>query len=413
MPTLAVSNNERMGYSAEATWGTTVSASPIKLLRYVSGAFKSTIGSTRSNEIINAREVSDHVRTKVRGDGSVNFELSYGLLDDLFQGLLGSTWTIGQAAPTTPGAAAVGTGGTFAAGTYYWKITAIGPGGESLPTAEVSATLVLNGSATITWTVAAAATGYRIYRGTTPGGENVYYTVGAVATYTDINAASTPGSPPTAAAGTLKVGTTRNSFTFERQFIDVARYISYPGAMISSVSLSVGIGKIISGSFNFLSKGGVDAAVTAGTGTTAVTTGTIMNPIDSVQLVSVGGVTLTGVSDVSMSITSAVMDFEQIGSLSPADMEIGEFEVAGSFSLFYEDTLNTPIRALNNNWTDSSLAVTLGGSTSQKYAILFNKIKITQAEVPNGGMNQPLMAKYAFKAKIDSVNSTMLITRTP
>ena len=138
-----------------------------------------------------------------------------------------------------------------------------------------------------------------------------------------------------------------------------------------------------------------------------------MNPIDSVQSVVIGGVTLTGVSDFSISIAQSLIDFEQLGSLNPADLRIGSFEVTGSFSCFYDDTINTAMIAAANGWTDSSAQFTIGGAASAKYVILFNKVKLVDPDVANGGMNQPFMAKYSFSAKVDAVNTTMSITRTP
>lgn len=313
MAILGISNKEQIGYSLETTWGTTVAANPIKLFRFVSGSFKNETGNTKSAEIQNNREIADIIRTKFRGSGSINFELSYGVLDDLLEGLTGGTWTINGAGPTY----------------------------------------------------------------------------------------------------TLKVGTTRKSFTFERQFTDIARFHAYKGAIITALSLNVGVGKVIDGSLSFMSIGGSDGVATAGTGTTAVTTGTIMNPIDSVQAVVIGGTTITGVSDFSIGIAQTAIDFEQIGSINPADMRIGSFEVTGSFSCFYDDTLNTAMIAAANGWTDSSASFTLGGAAAQKYAILFNKVKLVNPEIANPGMNQPLMAKYSFSAKVDAANTTMSITRTP
>jgi hypothetical protein len=94
------------------------------------------------------------------------------------------------------------TGGTLAAGTYYYKVSAITPSGETLPSNEVSqVTTGTTSSNTLTWTSVSGATGYKIYRGTTAGGESVYYTVGNVLTYTDTNAASTAGTPLTSLVG--------------------------------------------------------------------------------------------------------------------------------------------------------------------------------------------------------------------
>lgn len=105
----------------------------------------------------------------------------------------------GIGAPTTPTATAVGTGGTFAAGTYYWKITATNAVGESLPSTEATATIVANGSATIAWTAVTGATGYRIYRSSTTGAENVSPALVGTSSgspFTDTGTAPTTGAVP-------------------------------------------------------------------------------------------------------------------------------------------------------------------------------------------------------------------------
>lgn len=93
------------------------------------------------------------------------------------------------------------TGGTLAAGTYYYVVTAIMTGpGESIASNEQ---LVVNtgttSSNTISWTAPTGMTitGYKVYRGTSAGAESVFYSPGNVLTFTDTGAASTAGTPPT------------------------------------------------------------------------------------------------------------------------------------------------------------------------------------------------------------------------
>lgn len=89
------------------------------------------------------------------------------------------------------------TGGTLAAGTYYYVVTALNANGQTIKSNEQSiATTGTTSSNTITWGSVTGATGYEIYRGTATGAENVYYTVGAAVTFTDTGAAGTSGSPP-------------------------------------------------------------------------------------------------------------------------------------------------------------------------------------------------------------------------
>jgi hypothetical protein len=99
----------------------------------------------------------------------------------------------------TPGSA-----GTLADGTYYYQVTAIN-GTEGSPSNEVVVTVSAGGtgSAVLVWEAVAGATGYRVYRGTSAGGESVYYAPGAVTTYTDTGAASTAGTPPVLGAWVL------------------------------------------------------------------------------------------------------------------------------------------------------------------------------------------------------------------
>lgn len=89
------------------------------------------------------------------------------------------------------------TGGTLAANTYYYVVTALNAAGETLKSNELSVTTTgTTSSNTISWGAVTGATSYRVYRGTSAAGENVYYAPGNVTSYVDTNAASTGGTPP-------------------------------------------------------------------------------------------------------------------------------------------------------------------------------------------------------------------------
>lgn len=99
--------------------------------------------------------------------------------------------------PTIPILTGSAVGGTLAAATYYYRITALNAKGESLPGKEQFITTTgATSSVAITWTAVTGATSYRIYRGTTSLGQNVYYT-SATNSFTDTGAANTAGIPNT------------------------------------------------------------------------------------------------------------------------------------------------------------------------------------------------------------------------
>lgn len=103
----------------------------------------------------------------------------------------------GIAAPVVTLGATAGTGGTFTAGTKYWKVTALNANGETVTSNEVSATLTSTSTQVLNWTAIPGSTGFNVYRGTISGGENVLVaTLGVVATYTDTGAAGTAQDPP-------------------------------------------------------------------------------------------------------------------------------------------------------------------------------------------------------------------------
>lgn len=115
-----------------------------------------------------------------------------------------------QLSPPSGLAAALATGGTLTVGTpVYYKLTAFNWQGETIASAEVSATPTTgNQSVALSWSaltgvsgltgIAALKAGFKLYRGLAAGAENVLVaTIPASATsYTDTGAAGTSLTPP-------------------------------------------------------------------------------------------------------------------------------------------------------------------------------------------------------------------------
>lgn len=110
--------------------------------------------------------------------------------------------------PAISSIAASTTGGTLAAGTYFYVATWMNANGETLASNELSVTTTGSTSSVsfnLTAPPAGTASG-RVYRGTQAGQENQFYAIGSTAsgtspgvvtTFTDTGAAATAGSPPT------------------------------------------------------------------------------------------------------------------------------------------------------------------------------------------------------------------------
>jgi hypothetical protein len=102
-------------------------------------------------------------------------------------------------APTGVTATPSASGGTLAAGNYYYRVTFLNAAGETVGSAEVTATTTgSTSSVSINWTTNPLATSARVYRGTASGQQATYYTdADGVGPFVDTGAAGTAGTVPT------------------------------------------------------------------------------------------------------------------------------------------------------------------------------------------------------------------------
>jgi hypothetical protein len=123
-----------------------------------------------------------------------------GGLDSVCDGLWGfgnMEWywfgknTAQVSAPSTPTIIGSTTGGTLAAGTYFYKITGVTGVGETTGSTEVTVTATgTTGSVALSWAALTGVGSYRVYRGTAAGAETGYYAASGT-TFTDTGAAFT------------------------------------------------------------------------------------------------------------------------------------------------------------------------------------------------------------------------------
>jgi len=100
------------------------------------------------------------------------------------------------AAPGTVTPTGSTTGGTLAAATYKYEVTALTAKGETTVSPEASVTTTgTTSSVGLAWAAVTGAIGYNVYRGTGAGLENVQYFT-ATNSFTDTGAAGTADVPP-------------------------------------------------------------------------------------------------------------------------------------------------------------------------------------------------------------------------
>lgn len=271
--------------------------------------------------------------------------------------------TTNQPAPVQTAPSTSTSGGTGLAATtqYFYVVTAIGPLGESLKSNEQNVTTGAGGtnSNTINWNAATNATGYRIYRGTATGAENVYYTVGNVVTFLDTGAAGTSGTPPTgftSLSGTL----TQNAVRGVAVFSDLAG--SIPASAYTLVASDGALTGATSNQFTINSVARVNPSeqVTTALVSTGVAnaqgpyrfrggsslkgieiSGTSSNATDAVQIVVTepGVAASTNAGEKLTTISNAIL---QVGPLTcPFHLMLGPDEIGGACDVYAYATTNT------------------------------------------------------------------------
>jgi len=96
------------------------------------------------------------------------------------------------------------TGGTLAAGTYYYRVSALNANGETLASTETSqVTTGTTSTVTVNWGAVAGATSYKVY-GRSTGAELLMATVtGGALTFTDTGSITPSGALPGANTATI------------------------------------------------------------------------------------------------------------------------------------------------------------------------------------------------------------------
>ena len=206
----------------------------------------------------------------------------------------------------------------------------------------------------------------------------------------------------------LTMGNTRGSLSWERQLAQIGKYWLFAGAIPSKLSLSVALGRIIGGSWDFASKFPVEASSTAGTGApTAAPTGAIMNPISHVQLVQEGATPIKA-TEATIEIANGLLDFEELGNIDPADLDLGDLSASGKVTMHLEDAAYfTKYRT----HALTSFHLKLGGASSANYLFEAAKVRLKAWDAPNQGRNGKIMQTFDWVAVDDATDGPIKVTR--
>lgn len=87
------SSQTRLAYVAESTYGTTPATPTMQIMRVTGEGLKPALSYITSDEIRADRNVPDLTLVGSEAGGNIDFELSYGSMDDVLESLMYSTWS--------------------------------------------------------------------------------------------------------------------------------------------------------------------------------------------------------------------------------------------------------------------------------------------------------------------------------
>ena len=218
----------------------------------------------------------------------------------------------------------------------------------------------------------------------------------------------------TPASGTdqLKVGTTRRSFTIERQFEDLSSgnpFFVYTGCEFSALNVSVNTAAIVSATLTVVGKNQTTSATEISGATVSAASTT--TPFDGFSgAINEGGSTIAVVTSIDFTLDNAHNTKFVIGSNTTLQPSVGRSNVSGNVTAYFEDT--TLLDKFISE-TDSSLDFTLVDLAGNQYKFYFPNIKYLGGQ-PDVSGEGPITISMPFQAVYDETSETnFYIERTP
>lgn len=186
------------------------------------------------------------------------------------------------------------------------------------------------------------------------------------------------------------------TFSFEKQMASNL-FLQYVGAYVSSLQLTMEVGKFVEGVFAFLVKGQASAISEAGTGApNAANVNRIIDNIGGFSAFNVNGSAPQAVLQMVQLTVSKQRSASQygIGSASAVGMRRGTLQVDGKLSLFFKD-----FTYYQDFITETDLGVSwqLTDNNGNAYVVTLPSISIMNPQIVAKGIDQDMVADFALE----------------
>lgn len=384
----------QLTYAEESAFNDYSSVTDGTRLRFTSESLRQATNTIQSREIVDDRMVSDIVRTSVRGQGDLNFELSWQSYEDFMEyALQSAAWSSNASQISETDCTVTQTSTTM-------NIAA----GAGTPFAALS-------SLVNQWVSLTAGS-------TAPSSVNlgVFKLLAVNNSGADIDVHNPSGTNESTkdfvvnCGGQIVNGTTSQSLVIQKNFADLTSpnvYAVYGGNYVSTFSLQAAVDQILTGTFGLTghSVTSVSSAQFSGT-VTASPTSDPMNATDDVTSLWVGASLATSsFTNCSFNLNNNPRERQVVGSLGPESYGFGKFNVSGTLQRYFN--ANSQLTEYLAH-TTSNLALVTQDGDGNGYVFEFPAIKFTSGQRVVGGENTDVIADLAWEAMKDTTEGIMM-----
>lgn len=305
-------------YVQEVTLGVTPTSPALTKINVVSSSIDANISTTVSNQITPNRANTSLVRTEGSTGGDLGIEWSYAAYDDFVEGALGGDFSTAVSLTATD-ISASSTDNSINSVAAAFNTTNILPGHWIKISGFTGAGATANNGIA---KVVSITTSKIIVSGLT--------------LVTDA-----AGESVTIKGKSVRNGTTRKSYTIEKEFSDLSNVFAvHKGCVVNGMSINAAVGSIVSGSFTFAGTTTSYPATTSGTGSEiAATANQSYDPTDSIGTVWIDGVaSTTCIRSLNLTTSNNTRNQNCLGSLYPSGVSLGTLDVTAQAEMYFNDT---------------------------------------------------------------------------
>lgn len=389
----ASSNLIQVAVIEESTYGTTPGAGNFSTVRFTSESLSGSPDTVESATIRTDRMSSGQIVTGLQVQGSVEFELAKDTVTDAFlESAMYSTWV--EDTPVTVDLTYTsGTGVlTRASGSFITDGVVVG---DVLTLAGFVAT---ENNTQVMVTEVTDATNLVIVGPsdlTTEAGSGTSFEI----------------------ADKLTIGTTKKSFSLERKYTDLTnKGLVYTGSIAGEASVNVAYGELVTGSFNFMGNGYVQAdeaaeLITDGrtvdaAGTTSSLNGSVDMPFITTN--ATGSYTTSGLNirSLNISINNNLSAITAVGAIAPRDYSAGTCNIGVEMTAYLDDT---SYALTTSKLTQTPFAIGFVVKNSGGfYGFYMPRVQVTMDDSAAGGQNQDLLIEMSGTASVGSSGESAL-----